>query len=127
MPSSDVLRYHDRGHGTAASAATPFRHHQHRAGGNNSRGTSTNSSSSVLSPTPQNGRNRGQLKKLYQQRNPDHDVDGYLTTRKLEQKTIKNREKRVRRQYVLEDGRVIEEGDPEIFVDRVEDTLTREE
>ena len=127
MPSSDVLRYHDRGHATAASATTPFRHHQHRAGGNNSRGTSTNSSSSVLSPTPQNGRNRGQLKKLYQQRNPDHDVDGYLTTRKLEQKTIKNREKRVRRQYVLEDGRVIEEGDPEIFVDRVEDTLTREE
>ena len=135
MPSSEVLRYRDRGHAAAAATAATapaasaqqFRHHQHRAGGNNSRGTSSNSSSSVLSPMPKNGRNRGQLKKLYQQRNPDHDVNGYLTTRKLEQKTIKNREKRVRRQYVLEDGRVIEEGDPEIFVDRVEDTLTREE
>ena len=137
MPSSEVHRYRDRGHATAATAAVAaasaqaqqyrHHHHQHRAGGNNSRGTSSHSSSSLLSPTPQNGRNRGQLKKLYQQRNPDHDVNGYLTTRKLEQKTIKNREKRVRRQYVLEDGRVIEEGDPEIFVDRVEDTLTREE
>jgi len=133
MPSSEVFRYRDRGDATAAAAATSaqqYRHHHqhHRAGGNNSRGTSSNSSSSVLSPAAhQHGRNRGQLKKLYQQRNPDHDVNGYLTTRKLEQTTIKNREKRVRRQYVLEDGRVIEEGDPEIFVDRVEDTLTREE
>jgi hypothetical protein len=126
MPSSEVLRY--RG--------------AHLRPANNSYGTS--SASSSLSPPPpppganggyaapsadlHGGHTRGQLKKLYQSRNPTHDVgNGYLTTRKLEKKTIKNREKRVRRQYVLEDGRVIEEGDPEVVVDRVEDTLTREE
>ena len=40
---------------------------------------------------------------------------------RVETKTVKNIEKRIQRQVVLEDGRVIEEDDPEITVDTVED------
>ena len=40
----------------------------------------------------------------------------------LWQSYFKNIEKRIQRQVVLEDGRVIEEDDPEITVDTVEDT-----
>ena len=145
MPSSDVLRYraaqlrpanNSQGTSSASSSsalspppefAGPSTHkgrvHQIpiTRGASAPAGRIAGGSSGATSGT------RGQLKKLYQQRNPNHDVNGYLTTRKLEQKTIKNREKRVRKQYVLGDGRVIEEGDPEVLIDRVEDVLTREE
>lgn len=51
----------------------------------------------------------------------------YLTTRKVEVKTTKNTEKRVQRQVVLHDGRVIARTEPEIVTDTVEDFTTHEE
>ena len=48
--------------------------------------------------------------------------EDWVTRKRVEVKTTKNIEKRVQRQVVLEDGRVIEEDDPEITVDTVEDT-----
>ncbi len=48
--------------------------------------------------------------------------EDWVTRKRVEVKTTKNIEKRVQRQVVLEDGRVIEEDDPEITVDTIEDT-----
>ena len=48
--------------------------------------------------------------------------EDWITKKRVETKTVKNIEKRIQRQVVLEDGRVIEEDDPEITVDTVEDT-----
>merc|ERR1719340_457503 len=47
--------------------------------------------------------------------------EDWITKKRVETKTVKNIEKRVQRQGVLEDGRVIEEDDPEVTVDTVED------
>jgi hypothetical protein len=41
-------------------------------------------------------------------------------------KTTKNTERRVQRQVVLEDGRVLEHESPHIVVDTIEDTRTHE-
>lgn len=57
---------------------------------------------------------------------PKHDEE-YLTKRKVEVKTKKNTEKRVQRQVVLRDGRVIAQADPEVIVDTIEDTKNYEE
>merc|ERR1712228_548279 len=48
--------------------------------------------------------------------------EDWITKKRVETKTVTNIEKRIQRQVVLEDGRVIEEDDPEITVDTVEDT-----
>jgi len=48
--------------------------------------------------------------------------EDWITKKRVETKTVKTQEKRIQRQVVLEDGRVIEEDDPEITVDTVEDT-----
>ncbi len=56
-----------------------------------------------------------------------HDGGEYLTTRKVETKTTKNTERRVQRQVVLQDGRVIAKTEPEITVDTYEDHQTHEE
>lgn len=47
--------------------------------------------------------------------------EDWITRKRVETKTVKNIEKRIQRQVVLEDGRVIEEDDPEITVDTIED------
>lgn len=57
-----------------------------------------------------------------------HDLSSdYYTKRKVETKTTKNTEKRIQRQVVLNDGRIIDRASPEVVVDRVEDTKTYEE
>lgn len=48
--------------------------------------------------------------------------EDWVTRKRVETKTTKNIERRVQRQVVLEDGRVIEEDDPEVTVDTIEDT-----
>ena len=118
MPSTDYSRRYSRGpqHVTVVSPV------------NSSGG------SSPSPPPAQQTTIRGQLKKLYHRRNPGHArFDGgvrgeeYLTKRRVETKTTRNTEKRIQRQVVLDDGRVIQHDDPEIVVDTVEDTQTREE
>ena len=47
--------------------------------------------------------------------------EDWITRKRVETKTVRNIEKRVQRQVVLEDGRVIEEDDPEVTVDTIED------
>merc|ERR1719445_661409 len=47
--------------------------------------------------------------------------EDWITRKRVETKTVKNIEKRIQRQVVLEDGRVIEEDDPEVTVDTIED------
>ena len=47
--------------------------------------------------------------------------EDWITKKRVETKTVKNIEKRIQRQVVLEDGRVIEEDLPEVTVDTVED------
>ena len=49
--------------------------------------------------------------------------EDYITRKRVETKTVKKLEKRIQRQVVLEDGRVIEEDDPEVTVDTVEGTV----
>ncbi|TRY63682.1 hypothetical protein TCAL_16581 [Tigriopus californicus] len=57
-----------------------------------------------------------------------HDqASDYYTKKKVETKTTKNTEKRIQRQLVLNDGRVIDRASPEVVVDRVEDSKTYEE
>jgi len=50
----------------------------------------------------------------------------YKTTRRLETRTTKNTEKRVQRQVVLGDGRVLARAEPQVTVDKVEDFRTHE-
>jgi hypothetical protein len=47
--------------------------------------------------------------------------EDWITRKRVETKTVKNIEKRIQRQVVLEDGRLIEEDDPEVTVDTIED------
>lgn len=47
--------------------------------------------------------------------------EDWITKKRVETKTINTIEKRVQRQVVLEDGRVIEEDDPEVTLDTIED------
>lgn len=47
--------------------------------------------------------------------------EDWITKKRVETKTVKNIEKRIQRQVVLEDGRVIEEDDPEVTLDTIED------
>jgi len=47
--------------------------------------------------------------------------EDWITRKRVETKTVRNIEKRVQRQVVLEDGRVIEEDDPEVTLDTIED------
>lgn len=54
------------------------------------------------------------------------DYNGPCFSIKVQVKTTKNTEKLVRRQVVLEDGRVLEDEDPHIIVDTIEDSRTQE-
>ena len=54
--------------------------------------------------------------------NSNNGGEDWVTRKRVQTKTTKNIERRVQRQVVLEDGRVIEEDDPEITVDTIEDT-----
>ena len=47
--------------------------------------------------------------------------EDWITKKRVETKTVKSTEKRIQRQVVLEDGRVIEEDVPEVTLDTVED------
>ena len=53
--------------------------------------------------------------------NSNNGGEDWATRKRVQTKTTKNIERRVQRQVVLEDGRVIEEDDPEITFDTVED------
>lgn len=53
--------------------------------------------------------------------------EDWITKRKVETTTTKNVERKIQRQVVLEDGRVIEEDVPEITVDTTEDIRTDED
>jgi len=53
--------------------------------------------------------------------NSNNGGEDWITRKRVQTKTTKNIEKRVQRQVVLEDGRIIEEGEPEVTVDTVED------
>lgn len=58
---------------------------------------------------------------------PAESSEDWLTKKRVETKTTKNVERKIQRQVVLEDGRVIVEDVPEVTVDTVEDTQTRED
>ena len=47
--------------------------------------------------------------------------EDWITRKRVETKTVRNIEKRIQRQVVLEDGRVIEEDDPQVTLDTIED------
>eukprot|EP00096_Caligus_rogercresseyi_P009930 TRINITY_DN3479_c0_g1_i1.p1 TRINITY_DN3479_c0_g1~~TRINITY_DN3479_c0_g1_i1.p1 ORF type:complete len:987 (+),score=195.31 TRINITY_DN3479_c0_g1_i1:184-3144(+) len=55
-----------------------------------------------------------------------HRPQEYTTKKKVEVKTTTNTERRIQRQVVLEDGRVLAKNEPEIIVDKVEDMETKE-
>ncbi|XP_040576701.1 uncharacterized protein [Lepeophtheirus salmonis] len=59
-------------------------------------------------------------------RRPLAPHEEYTTKKKVEVKTTTNTERRIQRQVVLEDGRVLAKNDPEIIVDKVEDLETNE-
>ena len=54
------------------------------------------------------------------------DAEEWVTTKKVEIVTTKNVERKVQRQVVLEDGRVMEEEIPTVTVDTTEDKQTFE-
>ena len=54
------------------------------------------------------------------------DAEEWVTTKKVEIVTTKNVERKVQRQVVLEDGRVVEEEIPTVTVDTTEDKQTFE-
>jgi len=76
------------------------------------------SSSGLVAATP-GGKSRNLISDSSS--NSNNGGEDWLTKKRVQTKTTKNIERRVQRQVVLEDGRVIEEDDPEVTVDTVED------
>ena len=66
---------------------------------------------------------RGKSKSLEQRREAEEE---WVTTKKVEIVTTKNVERKIQRQVVLEDGRVVEEEIPTVTVDTTEDKQTFE-
>jgi len=53
-------------------------------------------------------------------------VERIIFSGQVQTKTTKNTERLVKRQIVLEDGRILEDDDPHLVVDTIEDMRTHE-